>query len=107
MTLLASLAETVNRFIAAACVDTRTGTIVAHHAVRDEPFVMAALEVAIEVMRSPQRPPRVVLLSRDHAHIIQRLPHDPHRVLAVLCERSGNLGLAVALVRSRIAEATC
>jgi len=105
---LHAIADSVGRFVAAAWVDTRTGAVLVKHVVHDEAFVAPALDAATEVMRSPERPPRMVLLSTRHVHIIQRLTRDPHRVLVVICERSPNLGLACALVRAQAeAEDAC
>jgi hypothetical protein len=99
MTLLTTIVEQVEDCLVAAWVDTRTGSVLDRRAPRDEAFVTEALEAAIEVMRSRERPPRMVLLSEHHTHIVHRAPNDPHRVLVVVCDRSQNLGLAVSLVR--------
>ncbi|HET9621843.1 MAG TPA: hypothetical protein VFP84_10770 [Kofleriaceae bacterium] len=103
MTPLADIAAAVRDCVVAAWVDTRTGEVcerVVADARHDPAFIATALDVATEVMRSRERPPRMVLLSPHHVHIVQRLARDPHRVLVVVCARSANLGLAVALVRS-------
>jgi hypothetical protein len=99
MTLLTTIAERVEDCFVAAWVDTRRGVVLERHAPHEQPFVASALDAAIEVMRTPERPPRMVLLSEHHLHIVQRTAHDPHRVLVVICGRSQNLGLAVSLVR--------
>jgi hypothetical protein len=100
MTALAEISDAVPDCVVAAWVDTRTGAVRDRHVVRDDGFVAAALEAAIEVMASRERPPRMVLLSARHVYMFHRIANDPHRVLVVICERSLNIGLAVALVRS-------
>jgi hypothetical protein len=100
MTELRAFAERVPDCVVAAWVDTRTGAVLAQHARSADPFVAQALDAATEVMRSRERPPRMVLLSARHVHIVQRAARDANRVLVVICERSANLGLAVAIVRS-------
>jgi hypothetical protein len=102
MTELAVIAARVPDCVVAAWVDIRTGAVLAQHALRSDPFIAHALDAATEVMRSRERPPRMVLMSARHIHIVQRAAHDPNRVLVVICERSANLGLAVALVRALI-----
>lgn len=100
MTLLAAITGRVQDCLVAAWVDLRTGAVVAQHPARGEPFVAPALDAAIEAMRSRERPPRMVLLSARHVHVIQRAARDPNRVLVVICRRSPNLGLAVSQVRA-------
>lgn len=100
MSRLAELAGAVADCIVAAWVDVRTGAVLERHVVRDGPEVGSALDAAAEVMRSRERPPRIVLLSARHIHILQRMADDPRRALVVICERSPNIGLAVALVRT-------
>lgn len=100
MTRLAEISGQVPDCVVAAWVDTRTGAVRERHVERPATFIDAALEAATEVMRSRERPPRMVLLSARHVHMFHRMAHDPHRVLVVICERSPNIGLAVALVRS-------
>lgn len=97
---LSDVTSAVPDCVVAAWVDTRTGAVRDQHVVREAPFIAAALDAATEVMRSRERPPRMVLLSQRHVHIFHRMTADPHRVLVVICERSANIGLAVALVRS-------
>ncbi len=96
---LAELAGQLDACVVAAWIDVRTGGVIAQHMAGADPFAGAALAVAAEVMRSRERPPRAVLLSERHVHIMQR-GRDPQRALVVVCERSANLGLAVSLVRS-------
>lgn|GEM_PF-5684927 len=100
MTRLPEIASAVPDCVVAAWVDTRTGAVREQHVVQDEAFVAQALEAATEVMRSRERPPRMVLLSARHVYMFHRMISDPHRVLVVICARSANIGLAVALVRS-------
>ncbi len=100
MNPLAEIAGAVPDCVVAAWVDTRTGAVREQHVVRDDGFIAAALDVATEVMASRERPPRMVLLSARHVYMFHRVANDPHRVLVVICERSPNIGLAVALVRS-------
>jgi hypothetical protein len=65
VTRLDEIAGAVPDCVVAAWVDTRTGAVRDQHAVRDHGFIGAALEAATEVMRSRERPPRMVLLSAD------------------------------------------
>ena len=102
MKQLPDIAGAVRDCIVAAWIDTRTGAVLERHVLRDGPLVATALDAATEVMRSRERPPRMVLLSPRHVHIVQRLPADPRRALVVICERSPNIGLALALVRAFI-----
>jgi len=100
VTRLPEIAGAVPDCVVAAWVDTRTGAVREQHVVHDASFVGPALEAATEVMRSRERPPRMVLLSARHVYMFHRMVSDPHRVLVVICQRSANIGLAVALVRS-------
>jgi hypothetical protein len=102
VSLLAAIAERVDEVVAAAWVDLRTGEVLERHAPRPELALALALDAAAEIMRSRERPPRVVLLSERHVHIVQRTARDPNRVLVVICDRSTNLGMAVAQVRSMV-----
>ncbi|HET9627395.1 MAG TPA: hypothetical protein VFP84_38820 [Kofleriaceae bacterium] len=108
MSLLETISERLGDCIVAAWIDTRTGRVIEQLTpdprLSDSPraadFVASALDAAVEVMRSRERPPRMVLLSAHHVHIVQRAARDAHRVLVVVCERSPNLGLAVSVVRA-------
>ena len=100
MTSLGELAGTVRDCIVAAWIDARSGGVIEQHIAQPGPHVEPALDAAIEVMRSRARPPRMVLLSANHVHIVQRVPSDRRRVLVVICDRSPNIGFAVALVRA-------
>jgi hypothetical protein len=100
VTRLPQIASAVPDCVVAAWVDTRTGAVRDQHVLGEPGFVGTALEAATEVMRSRERPPRMVLLSARHVYMFHRMVSDPHRVLVVICERSANIGLAVALVRS-------
>ncbi|MBC7978880.1 MAG: hypothetical protein H7138_28175 [Myxococcales bacterium] len=100
MSPLAEISGAVPDCVVAAWVDTRTGAVREQHVARDDGFIATALEVATEVMASRERPPRMVLLSAGHVYMFHRVANDPHRVLVVICERSSNIGLAVAFVRS-------
>jgi hypothetical protein len=100
MSRLVDIASAVADCIVAAWVDARTGALLEQHVVHDGPLVAPALDAAAEVIRSRERPPRMVLLSAHHMHIVQRVAHEPRRALVVVCERSPNIGLAVALVRA-------
>ena len=97
MIALTDVIGAVSGCVVAAWLDARTGDLVEQHAVAAPDFVAAALDAAAEVMRTRERPPRAVLLSPGHVHIIHRVAQ---RVLVVICERTANLGLAVATVRS-------
>lgn len=81
-------------------MDARTGAILGRCAIRDDGDVELVLETVIEIVRSPERPPHTVLLAPKQVYIARRSLRDLHRVLVVVCARSPNLGLAVALVRS-------
>jgi hypothetical protein len=100
MKLLAELACAVPDCIVAAWIDTLSGRVIEQHIVRDGPEVSASLDAATEVMRTRERPPRMVLLSSRCIHIIQRSAEDRRRAVVVICDRSPNIGLAVALVRT-------
>ncbi|HEX3766349.1 MAG TPA: hypothetical protein VHW23_46975 [Kofleriaceae bacterium] len=100
MTALGELAGAVRDCIVVAWVDARTGEVVEQHVARSGPEVEPALDAAIEVMRSRARPQRMVLLSARHVHIVQRLASERRRVLVVICDRTPNIGFAVALVRA-------
>ena len=100
MSQLAEIAARVPDCLIAAWVDPRTATVIEQQVVRADPEVAFALDAATEVVRSPERPPRLVLLSARLVHIVQRVAADPNRVLVVICERSANVGFAVAVVRS-------
>ena len=101
MSLLQDISERLDDCVVAAWVDTHTGNVIEQHTARSDLFVSSALDAATEVMRSRERPPRMVLLSERHVHIVQR-SRDAHRVLVVVCERSPNLGLAVSMVRAML-----
>jgi hypothetical protein len=103
VTALPEIAGAVRDCVVAAWLDTRVGAVIEQHVVRAGPFIEPALDAATELMRLGERPPRMVLLSPRHVHILHRTPRDPHRVLAVICERSPNI--AVALVRAFADEA--
>jgi hypothetical protein len=110
VSLLETISERIGDCIVAAWIDARTGGVLEQYAPdprlaatpRDEGFVTSALDAAAEVMRSRERPPRMVLLSAHHVHIVQRTTRDANRVLVVVCERSPNLGLAVSVVRALV-----
>lgn len=97
---LVELAERVPDCILAAWVDARTGATLERHARRDDAEIDRMLDVVIEIVRSPERPAHTVLLAPRQVFIARRAAGDRHRVIVVVCERSPNLGLAVALVRS-------
>ena len=109
MSLLETISDRLGDCLVAAWVDARTGNVLEQHTPdprlaampRGDDFVTSALDAAAEVMRSRERPPRMVLLSEHHVHIVQRA-RDAHRVLVVVCERSPNLGLAVSMVRALV-----
>jgi hypothetical protein len=100
---LADIAGAVLECVVAAWLDARTGDVLERHdmpTALETDFIAPALDVAAEVMRSRERPSRMVLLSPHHVHIVQRIAHDAHRVLVVICARTPNIGLAVAHVRA-------
>ena len=101
MSLLQAISERIDDCVVAAWVDARTGSVLEQHTARSDLFVSSALDAAAEVMRSRERPPRMVLLSEHHVHIVQRA-RDAHRVLVVVCDRSPNLGMAVSMVRAML-----
>jgi hypothetical protein len=100
MKLLAELVERVDELVVAAWLDTRTGRVLVQRPIEVDPFAAAAIEVAAELLMSPERPARLVLLSADHVHILHRTTDQAHRAVAVVCRRSANLGMMVAIVRS-------
>jgi hypothetical protein len=100
MSLLHTITERVEDCIVAAWVDLRTGTVIDHHPAHGDAVIAPSLDAAIEVMRSRERPPRMVLLSERHVHLIHCTAADPQRALVVICGRSPNLGLSVSLVRA-------
>ena len=97
MIALADVTDAVGGCVVAAWLDARTGELVEQCSAAPSDFVAAALDAAAEVMRTRERPPRAVLLSPGHVHIVHRVAQ---RLLVVICERTSNLGLAVATVRS-------
>jgi len=99
MTPLATIATRVEDCLVAAWVDIRTGAVLEQQPPHTDELIAPAIEAAIEMMRTRERPPRMVLLSARHVHIVQRTVLDPNRVLVVICARSANLGLAVSMVR--------
>ncbi len=101
MSLLVDISERLDDCVVAAWVDARTGSVIDQHTARAGVFVDNALGAAAEVMRSRERPPRMVLLAERHVHIVQRA-RDGHRVLVVVCDRAANLGLAVSMVRAML-----
>lgn len=99
VTPLAELAQRIEDVEVAAWLDVRTGEVLEQQTTRDDSFVSSSLDAATEMMRTRERPPRMVLLSKRHVHIVHRTTKDPHRVLVVIMARSPNLGMALALVR--------
>lgn len=102
---LAELALRLEDVVVAAWLDVRTGEVLDQHATCNDLFVSSSLDAATEMMRTRERPPRMVLLAERHVHIVHRTTKDPHRVLVVIMGRTPNLGMALALVR-QMAEAT-
>ena len=96
---LTAIAEHVPDCVVAAWVDARTGEMLHHHARSDE-SAAAVIDPVIEILRSPERPRSLVLLAARRVYIAHKVRRLAHRVLVVVCERSANLGVAVALVRA-------
>lgn len=97
---LEQLAERVPACVTAAWVDVRTGSILEQRTVRDPARVEQVFDAVVELVRSPERPRCTVLLARDHVYIARRPDGQDRHVIVVVCERSPNLGVAVALVNA-------
>lgn len=99
---LAEITERVPNCVVAAWIDARTGGVIEQRAVAETTRVGEVLETVIEIVRSPERPLHAVLLSREHVYITRRARAQAKRVLVVVCGRSPNLGVAIALVRALV-----
>ncbi|MEZ4401358.1 MAG: hypothetical protein R3B06_15140 [Kofleriaceae bacterium] len=104
MSTLRELADRAPDCLMAAWIDARTGDVAAVHPSDAGARYQDALATSIEIIRSPQRPGRTVMLSADLVYVLQRTASDSSRVLFLLSRRTANLGVVVALVRG-LAEA--
>ena len=95
---LGEILERVPSSVLAAWIDSRTGATLEKQAANMRPGDSVGLEAVTEIVCSPDRPRRMVLMSAEVVFIAQRPTADSHRVLVVMCERTPNLGLAVVLV---------
>jgi hypothetical protein len=85
----------------AAWIDSRNGATLEQLAAGTaavDAATVAGLEAVTEIVCSPDRPRRMVLMSASDVYIAQRPAADSHRVLVVVCRRTPNLGIAVVLV---------
>lgn len=95
---LAEVLERVPNSVLAAWIDSRTGATLEKQAAIERQGNNVGLEAVTEIVCSPDRPRRMVLMSADAVFIAQRPIADSHRVLVVMCNRTPNLGLSVVLV---------
>jgi hypothetical protein len=63
------------------------------------------LLAAIEMLRSAQRPSRLLLLTADHIHLYQRSARVPHLATVVIAKRTTNIGLLISGLRTALREA--
>lgn len=95
---LAEVLERVPNSVLAAWIDSRTGATLEKQAAAGRSSNTVGLEAVTEIVCSPDRPRRMVLMSAGEVFIAQRPAPDSHRVLVVVCTRSPNVGLSVVLV---------
>lgn len=95
--------ERIPNAVLAAWIDSRTGETLEKLAVGPAglagvaPGVVAGLEALNEIVCSPDRPRRMVLMSDHEVYIAQRRAADSHHVLIVVCARSPNVAMSVVL----------
>lgn len=100
---LDEILERIPNAVLAAWVDSRTGNTLEKLAVGPSGLagvsaaVTAGLEALNEIVCSPDRPRRMVLMSDHEVYIAQRPAADSHRVLIVVCTRSPNVAMSVVL----------
>jgi hypothetical protein len=101
---LDEILERVPNAKVAAWIDSRSGATLEKLAVGPSGFAgvsagaVAGLEAVTEMVCSPDRPRRMVLMSASEVYIAQRPAADSHRVLVVVCQRTPNVGISVVLV---------
>lgn len=95
--------ERIPNAVLAAWIDSRTGNTLEKLAAGSSGLagvsaaVLAGLEALNEIVCSPDRPRRMVLMSDHEVYIAQRPAADSHRVLIVVCTRSPNVAMSVVL----------
>jgi hypothetical protein len=101
---LEQILERVPNSLLAAWIDSRNGTTLEKLVAGSSGLagvgasVSAGLDAVTEIVCSPDRPRRMVLMSAREVYIAQRPAADSHRVLIVVCQRTPNVGIAVVLV---------
>ena len=91
--------ERVPNSVLAAWIDSRTGATLDRMASAGAgASATLGLEAVTEIVCSPDRPRRMVLMSASEVYIAQRPVADSHRVLVVVCSRTPNVGISVVLV---------
>lgn len=95
---LAEVLDRVPNAVMAAWIDSRTGATLEKAVEGTQSGAEVGLEALTEIVCSPDRPRRMVLVSTREVYIAQRPTEDSHRVLVVACTRSPNVALSVVLV---------
>jgi hypothetical protein len=95
---LDEILERVPNSIMAAWIDSRSGATMDKQALGNRASSSAGLEAVTEIVCSPDRPRRMVLMSDGEVYIAQRPTDDSHHVLVVVCTRSPNVAMSVVLV---------
>ncbi len=90
--------ERVPNAMMAAWIDSRSGVTMDQRASGATSSAVVGLEAVTEIVCSPDRPLRMVLMSGSEVYIAQRPTADSHHVLVVVCSRSANFGVSVVLV---------
>ena len=90
--------ERVPNSVLAAWIDSRTGATLDRMSAGAGQSATLGLEAVTEIVCSPDRPRRMVLMSASEVYIAQRPAADSHRVLIVVCNRTPNVGISVVLV---------
>lgn len=103
---LAEVLERVPNSVLAAWIDSRTGETLERQAAPGRSNSSVGLEAVTEIVCSPDRPRRMVLMSGGEVYIAQRPAPDSHRVLVVVCTRAQNVGISVVLVGMCAGEGT-
>jgi hypothetical protein len=98
---LDEILERVPSSLLAAWIDSRNGATLEKLAAGPAGLsssTTAGLEAVTEIVCSPDRPRRMVMMSANEVYIAQRPAADSHRVLVVVCQRAPNVGISVVLV---------
>jgi hypothetical protein len=95
---LAEVLDRVPNAVMAAWIDSRTGATLERAAEGAQESATVGLEALTEIVCSPDRPRRMVLMSAGEVYIAQRPTEDSHHVLVVVCTRAPNVALSVVLV---------